>query len=404
MESLTLRPRCRLQTALQRFCEGMPHLTKLSLSRAHSKSKDVSDGVLRAISGNMHHLKYLDISHCTFEPKAIEYLLPTEDNALGGCPELIYLDLTGIESVCVGLLKKIILALPKLKFLKHGLLVDALSYLTEEEMGEDTARSLNNLQGTISEFLLSYYILAKSPAFQRFKNNITTVDIFQKVKVVGHTNSRLLANVLKLLPNLRNITCKISEADKHVLPLLESIGDRVKYLHLLILSGDLSVHDVMRTCRNLVELSLTYSCMSGRNIHHDQVKWTSKLPVLMDLTKIQLRNLHKGVCSAKMLIALLQSPWLQNVFLFQLEAMSDDVMFNVLSSGCCTALSKVTKFSVHRYPVIDGPLITETPFVNWLNRKNCSLQDICFNKCQISNETLQAAADKYPKALRILNL
>ena len=397
MESLTLRPRFRLQPALERFCEGMPHLTKLSLSRAHSKSMNGYGGVLRAISGNMHHLKYLDISYCTFESKAIEYLLPTEDNTLGGCPELAYLDLWGVKDVGVELLKKIILALPKLKFLKHGLLVHALSYLTEEEMGEDTARSLNSLYAVSCNSLLRYYLLAKSPAFQRFKNNITTVDINHSAGV-GHHLSSVFADVSRLLPNLKNITCEISEEHKHVLPLLESTGDRVKYLHLSILSGNLSVHDVMRTCRNLVELSLTSSFMTGRNIHHDQGKWTSKLPVLNHLTKIQLRDLNKYVCSEEMLIALLQSPWLQNVFLFQLEAMSDDVMFNVLSSGCCTALSKVTKFSVRMCP------LTEAPFVNWLNRETCSLQDICFHKCQINKETLQAAADKYPKALRILNL
>ena len=86
----------------------------------------------------MRHLKSLNISNCEVEPKIIECLLPTEDNSLGGCPELVDLDLSSNVMVHVELLKKILLALPKLRSLKHELLVNALGELTEEEMGEDT--------------------------------------------------------------------------------------------------------------------------------------------------------------------------------------------------------------------------------------------------------------------------
>ena len=92
----------------------MPHITKLSLTEAHYDDK--YDGLLRAIATNLHQLKYLDISDSDVDPKAIEYLLPTQDNALGGCPELVHLDLMGVEDVDVELLKKIILALPKYSF------------------------------------------------------------------------------------------------------------------------------------------------------------------------------------------------------------------------------------------------------------------------------------------------
>ena len=108
----------------------MPHITKLTLTEA--KYDDKCDGLLKAIAYNLHHMKYLDISDSEVDAKAIEYLLPSDDNALGGCPELVHLDLCSVQNVDVELLKRILLALPKLRFLKHELLVNALGDLTEE--------------------------------------------------------------------------------------------------------------------------------------------------------------------------------------------------------------------------------------------------------------------------------
>ena len=188
MEILRLYPLNKSPTAVENFCAAMPHMTKLDLCYGHTKCKYAR--VLRAIAANMHHLKSLSISSCKVDPKAIEYLLPTEDNDLGGCPELVELDLWHIKDVGVELLKKIILALPKLRSLRHELLVDALGALTEEEMGVDTARYLNTLcahpvYGMQHLSSMQYGILVQSAVFQRLNKNIITVDIRATSDAIG---------------------------------------------------------------------------------------------------------------------------------------------------------------------------------------------------------------------------
>ena len=385
LERLTLRLLTPLPTALERFCWAMPHITKLNLSlwgHPETYHKNSYDGVLRAIAGNMPHLKYLDISCCIVKHKAIKYLLPTEDNTLGGCPKLVELNLSCILSVDVKLLKKILLALPKLRFLGHELLVYALVNLTEEEMDVDTARSLYCLSSWIDAKQFTnlpsgpYNILSQSPVFQRLKNNITTAGIAINEREQNET--AIVADVLMSLTKLSSIQLwYISEANKYFLPVLESMGDRLKHLSLYDISDSLCVDDIMRTCPNLARLIITHrqqddaSPRNGINLHNNQIEKSSKQPVLNCLTLLCLRNIGKQMCSADMLIALLQSHNLIHIRLEYLEAMSDDVMFNVLSSPGCAALSKVSEFFVNRCP-----LITEAPFVQWLKRENCSLQHI----------------------------
>ena len=409
MERLTLLPVStpKSPTPLEKFCAAISYIIKLPCV----PWKKRYDGDLKAISSNLHHLTYLDISYCAVDSKEIEYLLPTEDNTLGGCPKLVELDLWGLGDVDVELLKKIILALPKLRFIKHELFVNALADLTEEEMGVDTARCLNNLYARhvydVSKNSLSpirYDILAKSPVFQRFSENISKVYIAVPKHVEGYNESALLAEILMLLPKLQIIILSgVSEVHIHVLPLLESMGQRVRRLHLSYLSGHLSVQDVMKTCKNLEHLTLHYSYnapMDHVNSHQDQVQKLNEKPVLPYLTEIYIYNMVEELCSAEMLIALLQSPWLNKITLDKVEVLSDDVMFNVLSSPDGTALSKVTKFSVRLCP-----LITEAPFVSLINRESCSLQHICFCRCDnIDHEILKAATEKYPKGLRIEEL
>ena len=400
-------PRTTSYTALQNLCEAMPHITNLSLTSA--KDEDRFDGVLRSISTSMHLLKSLNICGCTVDPKAIEYLLPTEDNALGGCPQLVVLDLRCISSVDVKLLKKIILALPKLRILKHELIVNALGNLTEEEMGADTARHLivlcamhnyNRSSGGASP--IRFDSLAKSPAFQRIKNNITTVDIHVPIAEIEPQQSAL-AHVLMCLPKLKCLKLSSLFAGYHdnVIPFLESIGNRLEYLYCIDLSANLSVYDVMRTCRNIVKLDLILedieaeSLQKSNNLHHDQVEKLNNLPVLNYLTELKIGHLFKNLCSRDMLIALLQSPWLNKITLLNVEVLSDDVMWNVLSSGRCTALSKVTEFLVMRCP-----LITAAPLVHWLTRKNCLLQYLWINNCEnVDCKSIRTAAEMYPRPL-----
>ena len=410
MKSLRLHPPTQSHTALKKFCEAMPHITKLTLTLAE-EGHDGYDGVLRAIATKMRHLKYLDFSYNDVKPKAIEHLLPTEDNALGGCTELVDLHLWGRRTLDVELLKKIILALPKLRTLRHELLVNALGELTEEEMGADTARYLSSLYARYKymyeeakDLPVRYDILAKSPAFPRLRNNIITVNI--EALPEKPSQVEFIADILMRLPKLRSLTVKYgsffeSKETHDVLPVLEAIGDRLKYLKLTYLLGSVSVQDVLTTCRNLVQLKLIQitkthdSPGNVTNTHQDQMEKANKMPVLTHLTKVKLISLNKGVCSADMLIALLQSPWLNQVTLINIKDMSDDVMWNVFSSGGSAALARVTEFTVKICP-----LITAAPFVHWLTRENCSLQYMRFDGCEkVDCDVITTAAEKYPSPL-----
>ena len=358
----------------------------------------------------MHHLKSLNISHSNVEPKALGYLLPTEDSVLSGCPELVDIDLCHVEQVDIQLLKSIILALPKLRRLKHELFVKALGDLTEEEMSVNTARYVYSLYGRhFYELpnhrfsLLRYNILSKSPVFQRIKNNITNVDIPLPAAEEGQIEPSLFADVLISMPRLKSISlCNIGEARRHVLPVLEFIGHRLEYLDLLLdVSGNLSVQDIMMTCRNLVHLSMYQmhpeDLLISGSLQYDQVEWPSKLPVLNCLKEIYLNYLDKAVCSADILTALLQSPNLNKICLRNLEAMSDDVMLKALSSPDCAALSKVIQFSVK-----ECQLITEAPLVLWITKENCSLQYVGFWGCDnINISILKSHASECHRALII---
>ena len=118
-------------------------------------------------------------------------------------------------------------------------------------------------------------------------------------------------------------------------------------------------------CSNLVQLIVIPTHNENvSNRPQVQVEEPIKLPVLNCLTEIHLHSMNKDLCSADMLIALLQSSRLNKINLFKAEAMSDDVMWNVLLSPGCTALSKVTDFSVYWCP-----WITSKPFVHWLDHQ-----------------------------------
>ena len=403
LKSLTWDPLLTSDAALETLFPAMPHMTNLTLT-TEEVYDDGYDAVLRAIGANLHHLKYLDISRSDVDPKAIEYLLPTDDNILGGCPELVELHLRRIHNVDVELLKKIILALPKLRSLTHELLVNALGDLTEEEMGVDTARNFNIVCArNVPEDSENtrFDKLTTSPAFQRFKNNVTTVNIGAPIAEKGQRESALLADILMWLPKLKRMTLG-GVSDAHdVISLLESFGDNLEFLNFFALSGNLSIQDIMRTCNNLVKLFIRHTLKENdqlkneTNKHQDQVGMPRSLPELNCLTEICLHHMNKDLCSADMLTALLQSSRLEQIELRSVEAMTDDVMFNVLSSRGCAALSKVTRF------VMTGcSLITAAPFVDWLTRDNCSLQYMFTHTCEkVDNKTLKDAVVKCPKAV-----
>ena len=292
--------------------------------------------------------------------------------------------------------KKIILALPKLKFLRHDLLVNALENLTEEEICVDTARYLIiDFNNKCSSRPINYGVLAKSSICQRVINNITTAHILVPESEKEIEDFVLLADLLMSMPKLRRLKLwQMSASDTDVLSLLKSIRDRLVSIDVMLYS--LNLRYIMKTCPNLVKMTFYQDFLinvllkDGNILHQDQVEKPSKLPVLSCLRYTHLLNVGKELCSTDMLIALRQSPCLNKIHLMNVKSMTDDVMFNVLSSSGYAALSKVTEFVL-----MNCPLIAAAPFVHWFKRDNCSLQYMGFIRCEkVDCDVLRDAANK----------
>ena len=378
---------------MQLFTEAMPHIAKLNLSGV--LCADSYDGVLRAISVSMPNLKALDISRSNVQASAIELLLPTKGNPSSGCTKLAYLNLAKNSFVTVELLKKIILCLPKLRYLKHALLMKTLTELTEEEMDEDTGRCLRYFH---SEWLcdcccttMYYDAFSRAPALTRL-GNITEVDI-----IVIKGSEHFLRDILMQLKKIKRLTLhRLSESHKFLLPVLESNGGCLEYLHLHDLSGGLNLSDVIRTCPRLIQL--TVHCNAEKESHKPKIE-TSKLdPVLTCLRKFNLQFTDEHICSKATLVSLLKSPCLETIYLSNVAAMSNDVIYNYLSFiyGGYKRSTKLKKI------VLDScPNITEEPFVHWLSMEDCMLEFIFIQCPNVNYKDLKTAAEKYTKALSL---
>ena len=380
---------------LQLFTEAMHHMTLLNLSGVLRTCS--YDAVIRAISVSMPNLKALDISRSFVQPSAIENLVPTKRSRLRGCPELAYLNLAENSFVTVELLKKILLRLPKLQYLKHALLLKTLTELTESEMDEDTGRCLKYLYSGWSFDCYSnetyYDALLKAPMLHRL-GNITQVDI----EVIDESEHFLKA-ILMQLKKIKVLTLhSFSKSREFLLPVLEANGGCLEHLHLHDLSGGLNLSDVMRTCPGLVELTMYCSTNNGSQI--PKVETSTLDPVLTCLRKCDLHFTDKHICSKATLASLLMSPYLEEILLSNVESMSNNVMFYFL---LCLRDGYVQSSKVKKITLDCCPNITEEPFVRWLSMEDCILQFLCIQLCSNVNcKDLIAAAEMYPKALSLV--
>ena len=380
---------------LQKFSKAMHHMTTLSLSCI--LSNDSFNGVLLAISENMPNLNTLDISVSTFQEggvqaSAIEFLLPTKHNPLRGCPELVHLDLSDNAYVTVELLKKIILRLPKLRYLKHDLLMKTLTELTEKEMDVDTGRCLRCFYSDwLSNIKMHFDASSRTPILTKF-DNITEVDIF-----VTEESVYFWKEILMQLKKIKRLTIyRVWEFQEYLLPVLESNGKHLEYLDLCEARG-LDLSDIMRTCPGLVELSVSGD--SDTQSHQHKTKTSKVDPVPTCLRKFQLYSTNEYVCSKGTLVSLLKSPCLKEIYLFKVEAMSDDVMFNFLSVLCA---GHVRSSKLKTIYLDECPNITEEPFVCWLDMEDCMLEFLQLLSCKkVNSKGLKAAAERYPKPLSV---
>ena len=384
---------------LQQFTKAMHHMTTLNLSGVLCTGS--YKGVLNAISVNMPNLKTLDISLSRsqvggVDARDIERLLPTKRNPLRGCRQLVHLNLIHNSFVTVELLKKIILRLPKLQYLKHALLMKTLTELTEKEMDVDKGRCLRCFYTDSSSACygdeLYYDALSRAPMLTRF-GNITEVDI-----VVREESEHFLKDILMQLKKIQRLTLySVRESQEYLLPVLESNGGCLEYLNLPDLSGDLDLSNIIRTCPRLLELRV--QCAPDIKGHIPKIE-TSKLdPVPTCLRTFELHLIDKYICSKATLVSLLKSPCLEEIYLSNVDAMSDDAMFNFLS---VFRAGYVRSSKLKTIYLTGCSNITEEPFVCWLDMEDCMLEFLWITFCdRVNSKGLKAAAEMYPKPLSV---
>ena len=382
-------------------CKTMSHMIVLNLAGVLQDSS--YDEVLIAISTGMPQLKTLDIADAKVSTNAISYLLPTEGPPRQGCPDLKAINLLRIKGIDVMFLKKLIMGLPKLQFVGHLLMINVLAELTDQE-AQTSSNSFNSLEELRVPGLLDdctkirFDILQKAPKFA-MTCNISKVSVCAK----GRTYlplPELLLPLAKLdsisLFNLSN--CHV----EGLLVVLKSKGHQLKDLHFFGIIQLVNLHDIVRTCPSLRNLTLSYSV--DYDIDDDFGKDQKKQPVepivlpsLNNLESIRLEHQNKQICSSEMLEALLVSPSLSDINLTAIETLSTDSMINLLS---CSPLGSPALTSVKDFQVKKCPNITAAPFVRLLAIEDTKLDELHIKDCDMVDEdVLYEAVKSYPRPL-----
>ena len=255
-------------------------------------------------------------------------------------------------------------------------------------MGGDTTRCLRHLcteERRRYKHRNNFDRLLRTPATQGI-SNITSL-------MVTEQSMPFIIDIVMRLPRLNTlILYGVSKSYKSLLPLLESFGDRLQDLTLLVISGDMNVGDIIRTCPMLQKLVIDCSSEDRVETYHGD-------HVLHYLETIILSYTNEQLCSKEILESILQSPNLREINLDNIDALSDDVLFKVLAClrWGCTPFSKVVNFSL-----INCAKITAEPIIHWLSIDSCVLKYINISNCPaIKIDELNTAAEKYPKILHM---
>ena len=201
------------------------------------------------------------------------------------------------------------------------------------------------------------------------------------------------------LPNLRHLVLSnITKSRRVLLPFLKLSGNKLEDLHLHGLVGNLSLEDIMNTCKNLQ--SLTVSQYHGHYLDHSMMDLPVKQqhlqrvlqskPILNDLTTLTVVGANQITCSKDMLKTLLQSTRLSKLYLSQVKVLTDDIIWHV-------TLGNVTDITVTHIS-----FLAAEAFTKWTSRENCRIQLIRIQSCEhINCDTLKIGAAKYNKPIII---
>ena len=405
MEHLCLKPLRMSHPVLLDLCRTMTFLRHLDLGGLLHDSQTRDSEVLRAISTCMPHLQWLDIAHTKASLSAIRCLLPTEDEPGRGCPELILISLWGIKHINVEFLKGIIIGLPKLICLEHLLMINVLAELTDGEASLGSFNSLNQFRlhrlahqdATCNGIPIRYDILQKAPNFASICN-IADVE----VSLERHSTISL-TDLLMPLAKLRSVTLHgLSIGHTGLLTVLESKGHQLRKLHLFDVCATVSLKAITRTCNLLQEFTLTsaLSCDSS-NVQEDYTSEDYGQYGLFRLSKLTLGHLCGHLCTSKMLVALLVSPYLKTINLTSVDGMDDDVMACV-NKSCPWGLSTLT--SVEYFYLQNCPNITASSLVHLIKKEGTMLKVLHIKECDmVDRDVLRAAVEVYPRPLNYYN-
>ena len=393
LEVLSLTRFCMSLSLLVDLCEIMTNMKDLNL--AYTLPTPACDKVFTAISVSMPRLQKLNIAGCCVSLSALECLLPTEDNPRRGCPDLQILNLNCVPDITVEFLKKIIICLPKLQCLRNGLMIAALAEVTDEELGINFGRCLEHFHLYVPKKWSDRHILQNAPVFAT-ECNVTHIDIHVVERSIVFTKEALIP--LKKIKSI-SMHAVLKSADSY-LSLLKSKRDGLEFLHLTNSPETVSLGDIIRTCPNLKELSVGYVSSTVESATDADSEYQKEeqieRSVLPCLKKIDLYKVSKELCSSETLISLLRCPQLEEITLTCIQAMSNDVMFKVLSSSP-PSLSQVKYFKLDRCP-----LVTAASFVQWLSMETIALEDLHIKDCDMDDEdVLHAAVEKYPRPLNV---
>ena len=352
-----------------------PHMTTLNLSGVLN-SKQYGD-VIIAIAENMPNLQSLDISRSAIKPGWIESLIPAKQNQRRGCRNLTHLNMKDCAYVTVKLLRAILEGLPNLEVLNHALMIDALV---------DSAKSTNNLVQSLT-FITGGFTFDSHWTTSPIQNldKISELDI-----IMVNNSEQFWARLLSQLKNVKQLTVTcLSEADHALIKILRCSRGSLEHLSVLGDFKGYTINDITKACPKLVELKIR---LSDHPIPSETI--VDKPASLISLRKLNIQIADIQTCSRETLLSLLKSHQLKELYLLEVEAMSNEVVFQYLAWCKKNNSTKIWKIVIDRCNNI-----TEAPFVRWLSMRNCMLEYIHLQCPHVNSKNLIKAGTLYPNSL-----
>ncbi|XP_046454988.1 SCF E3 ubiquitin ligase complex F-box protein grrA-like [Daphnia pulex] len=312
----------------EQFSNFLPKLEKLQvLALCYS---NIDDSCLKLIATCCKNLRILDISKCKkLTDTGIEWLVPKTAELSKTLLELM----VGCDAVTKRGIIFVVQNCPSLEVVENINVFDALV-----ELARSSALAQSNILNTnITRLILrpaEVYLSGQLELVVRFCPSVFHMIIFVKE---GLTDTDLFCLTslknLQILKIIRHSSSTLNEItfDKSLAPVLKVIGSLLEVLYIAYFEL-VDIWTVVKFCPNLMSLSLRNHCQS--------------LSVLSENEIIQLRN-EKGRgyfqdlkilgggfnLSNDILFGLLSCPLLESVWITHCDALTDELLQEVIANG-----------------------------------------------------------------------